>query len=88
MSTTQAELDFMHNFRHETDGARWAKNEIESLRQKLASSNAKIVELVAALDAMHNDSDECMDFDECTGMFVPIDEWNAVFEALAKVRKS
>jgi len=52
-----------------------------------ASRDAEVAELVVALDAMHNDSDECMDFDECTGMFVPIDEWNAVFEVLAKVRK-
>ena len=28
----QAELDFMHNFRHDTEGDRWAKHEIESLR--------------------------------------------------------
>ena len=32
----QAELDFMHNFRHDTEGDRWAKHEIETLRQQLA----------------------------------------------------
>ena len=30
----QAELDFMHNFRHDTEGDRWAKHEIESLRDE------------------------------------------------------
>jgi hypothetical protein len=30
----QAELDFMHNFRHDTEGDRWAKHEIESLRSE------------------------------------------------------
>ena len=33
----QAELDFMHNFRHDTEGDRWAKHEIETLRQHLAA---------------------------------------------------
>jgi len=31
----QAELDFMHNFRHETAGSQWAKQEIETLRKKI-----------------------------------------------------
>ena len=31
----QAELDFMHNFRHDTEGDRWAKHEIETLRVKV-----------------------------------------------------
>ena len=31
----QAELDFMHNFRHDTEGDRWAKHEIEYLRQQV-----------------------------------------------------
>ena len=32
----QAELDFMHNFRNDTEGARWAKHQIENLRNKAA----------------------------------------------------
>lgn len=31
----QAEIDFMHNFRHDTEGDRWAKHEIETLRAKV-----------------------------------------------------
>ena len=42
----QAELDFMHNFRHDTEGDRWAKHEIETLRQQLA---AEIMRLEIAL---------------------------------------
>ena len=41
----QAELDFMHNFRHDTEGDRWAKHEIESLRRQLASLKAENMEL-------------------------------------------
>lgn len=43
-------------------------------------------ELATALDAMHTDAEECLDFDECTAMLVPMDNWNAVFEALSKTR--
>lgn len=32
----QAELDFIHNFRHDTEGDRWAKHEIETLRQQVS----------------------------------------------------
>lgn len=31
----QAELDFMHNFRHATEGDRWALHEIETLRRQV-----------------------------------------------------
>ena len=37
----QAELDFMHNLSHISEGDRWAKHEIESLRQQLADMTAE-----------------------------------------------
>ena len=39
----QAELDFMHNFRHDTEGDRWAKHEIETLRQQLAERDKQVM---------------------------------------------
>ena len=47
----QAELDFMHNFRHDTEGDRWAKHEIETLRQQL-TEREKYVKLLR--DAIHD----------------------------------
>ena len=49
--TSQAELDFMHNFKHQTDGAKWAKQEIESLRQQLADREKHILLLKATLES-------------------------------------
>ena len=45
----QAELDFMHNTAYRTDGLRWARNEIESLREQLAASQKREVMLRDAL---------------------------------------
>ncbi len=47
---------------------------------ELEADNARLRE---ALNSMHNDSEECLDFDEFTAMLIPIDTWNTVFEALA-----
>ena len=41
----QAELDFMHNFSHISEGDRWAKHEIETLRQQLEQAHADIAGL-------------------------------------------
>ena len=41
----QAELDFMHNFSHDTEGDRWAKHEIETLRQQLAGKETEVLHL-------------------------------------------
>jgi hypothetical protein len=53
--TSQAELDFMQNFQHQTDGAKWAKNTIESLRQQLAAALARLQLVEKQLDLLGGD---------------------------------
>lgn len=45
-------------------------------------------ELLAAAEAIEIDAEECLDFDECTGMFVPIDTYHKLMEAIASVKGS
>ena len=43
-------------------------------------------ELLAAAEAIEIDSEECLDFDECTAMLVPIDTYHKLTEAIASVK--
>ena len=43
-------------------------------------------ELLAAAEAVEIDAEECMDFDDCTGMFIPIDSYHKLMEAIANVK--
>ena len=43
-------------------------------------------ELLAAAEAIEIDAEECLDFDECTAMLVPIDTYHKLMEALASVK--
>lgn len=44
--------------------------------------------LLAAAEAIEIDAEECMDFDECTAMLVPIDTYHKLMEAIASVKGS
>ena len=43
-------------------------------------------ELLAAAEAIEINSEECLDFDECTAMLVPIDDYHKLIEAIARVK--
>ena len=43
-------------------------------------------ELLAATEAIAINSEECLDFDECTAMFVSIDDYHKLMEAVARAK--
>ena len=43
-------------------------------------------ELLAAAEAIEINAEECMDFDDCTAMLVPIDDYHKLVEAIASVK--
>ena len=61
------------------DDGQWAYNEIVSLRKQRD-------ELLAATEAIAINSEECLDFDECTAMLVSIDDYHKLMEAVARVK--
>ena len=44
-------------------------------------------ELLAAAEAIEINAEECLDFDECTAMLVPIDTYHKLMEAIASVKE-
>lgn len=54
-------------------------DEVERLKSALR-------EVVKAFDVVEIDSDECLDFDECTAMFVPLDAYHGISEAITTIR--
>ena len=61
------------------DDGQWAYNEIVSLRKQRD-------ELLAATEAIAINSEECLDFDECTAMLVSIDDYHRLMEAVARAK--
>lgn len=45
-------------------------------------------ELLAAAEVIEINAEECLDFDECTAMFVSIDDYNKLMEVVASVKES
>lgn len=43
-------------------------------------------ELLAAAEAIEINAEECMDFDDCTAMLVPIDDYHKLMEAIASAK--
>ena len=43
-------------------------------------------ELLAVAEAIEINAEECMDFDDCTAMLVPIDDYHKLMEAIAGVK--
>lgn len=76
------------------------KSEIECLREWQSTvrnsspllMRAELAEkqrdgLLAAVEAIEIDAEECLDFDECTAMLVPIDTYHKLMEAIANVKE-
>ena len=61
------------------DDGKWAYGEIVSLRKQRD-------ELLAAIEAIAINSEECLDFDECTAMLVSIDDYHKLMEAVARAK--
>lgn len=59
---------------------------ILELIECLESSDKQRDELLAAAEAIEIDAEECLDFDECTAMLVPIDTYHKLMEAIASVK--
>lgn len=63
---------------------------VEIIEQQLAEAyeagrleQATQIEMMRqAIQALENDSEECLDFDECTSMLVPIDTFHALIDAM------
>ncbi len=43
-------------------------------------------ELLAAAEAIEINAEECMDFDDCTAMLVPIDDYHKLMDAIASAK--
>ena len=77
-----------------------AQGRCDGLEEKLAKAEQRVAEwqpietalkqqrdeLLAAAEAIEIDAEECLDFDECTAMLVPIDTYHKLIEAIASVK--
>ena len=61
--------------------------EESQLIQTIAKLTTERDELLAAAEAIEIDAEECLDFDECTAMLVPIDTYHKLMEAIASVKE-
>lgn len=60
---------------------RWRESHKMS-QAKVIEKSAVIERLQLAIKAVEIDSDECMDFDECTAMLIPLDTYHQLIEAI------
>ena len=44
-------------------------------------------ELLAAAEAIEIDAEECLDFDDCSAMLVPIDTYHTLMVAIASIKE-
>ena len=63
-----------------------AREEIDQLRQRVQELEKQRDELLAATEAIAINSEECLDFDECTAMLVSIDDYHRLMEAVARAK--
>ena len=68
----------------ERDDMREANNHLANVADALKQQRD---ELLAAAEAIEIDAEECLDFDECTAMLVPIDTYHKLIEAIASVKE-
>ena len=61
--------------------------DVATLRQRVAELEKQRDELLAAAEAIEIDAEECLDFDECTAMLVPIDTYHKLIEAIASINE-
>ena len=59
---------------------------IFELRRQLASAEEHNNRMQEAWNAIEINSEECLDFDECTAMLVSIDDYHKLMEAVAGVK--
>ena len=57
-----------------------------NLRQRVQELEKQRDELLAATEAIAINSEECLDFDECTAMLVSIDDYHKLMEAAARAK--
>ena len=67
----------------ECDDMREANNHLANVADSLMQQRD---ELLAAAEAIEIDAEECLDFDECTAMLVPIDTYHKLMEAIVSVK--
>ena len=58
----------------------------EALMEYITHVEKQRDELLEAAEAIEIDAEECLDFDECTAMLVPIDTYHKLIEAIASVK--
>ena len=54
----------------------------EQQKQVIERQAAQIEMMRQSIQALENDSEECLDFDECTSVLVPIDTFHALIDAM------
>ena len=62
-------------------------DDITRAPQSVAELVSQRDELLTAAEDVEADAEECMDFDDCTGMFIPIDSYHKLMEAIARVKE-
>ena len=60
---------------------------LDEAADKIDALEKKRDELLAAAEAIEIDAEECLDFDECTAMLVPINTYHKLMEAIASVKE-
>lgn len=73
-----AELEAENDILRKLQGA----HRVSEIEAQLAASQLREKQLREAWNAIEIDSDECLDFDECTAMLVQLDTYNAMAEAV------
>ena len=59
----------------------------EALMEYIAHVEQQRDELLAAAEAIEINGEECLDFDECTAMLVPIDDYHKLVKAIASINE-
>ena len=62
------------------------EQEIKQVRARLARVDGERDELLAAAEAIEINAEECMDFDDCMAILVPIDDYHKLIEAIYTVK--
>ena len=60
---------------------------LDEAADKIDALEKKRDELLAAAEAIEIDAEECLDFDDCSAMLVPIDTYHKLMEAIASVKE-
>lgn len=83
-----AELEKQLESAYKTVDANWVSHQqLVKLTSERDALKQQRDELLAAAEAIEIDAEECLDFDECTAMLVPIDTYHKLMEAIASVKE-